>query len=133
LRNSLFVDTSAWCALADDADPDHAAVATCIRANRGRLVTSTFVFDETVTHLRYHVGWRAAQALGEEIMGGRIAPLIRITADDEHAAWAIFLRYRDHRLSFTDCTSFAVMRRLKLDVAVTLDDDFRSFGMTCMP
>jgi len=33
----------------------------------------------------------------------------------------------------TDCTSFVVMRRLGLTVAVAVDDDFRQEGLRTLP
>jgi uncharacterized protein len=59
--------------------------------------------------------------------------LERISPADEDAAWRIFLRYRDHTFSFVDCTSFALMERLCLTTAITLDEDFRTFGFHYLP
>ncbi|MGH8624930.1 MAG: type II toxin-antitoxin system VapC family toxin, partial [Gammaproteobacteria bacterium] len=63
----VFVDTGAWYALIDRADPDHGDVTTQFKAYRGRLVTSNFVFDETLTLLRYRLGWQSAHAFGEQM------------------------------------------------------------------
>jgi uncharacterized protein len=131
--SQVFVDTSAWYALLDRADPDHGPVATTLKAHRGRLVTSSYVMDETLTLARYRLGWQVARRFGEELRAGRLGRLVRISALDEEAAWEIFVRYRDHALSFTDCASFALMRRLRLTQAVALDADFRSFGLHCLP
>jgi uncharacterized protein len=67
------------------------------------------------------------------VRAGRLVRQVRVEPEDEDAAWAIFVRYRDHAFSFTDCTSFALMRRLRLDTAVAVDSDFRSFGLRCLP
>lgn len=45
----------------------------------------------------------------------------------------MFTERRDQRLSVTDCTSFAVMTRLKLDTAITLGQDFKALGWTVLP
>jgi len=42
-------------------------------------------------------------------------------------------RYRDKRLSLTDCASFEVMERLGLDAAFTFDRDFRDCGLATLP
>ena len=47
--------------------------------------------------------------------------------------WEIFTRYRDKSFSFTDCTSFALVKRSGIDNAVAIDDDFRAFGIPCLP
>lgn len=129
----ILVDSSAWYALAHRRDPQHEAVEAILRQRRNDLVTTNFVADETLTLLRSHLGWSAAHAFGERLRAGRLGQHIRIMPTDEEAAWDIFVRYRDHAFSFTDCTSFAVMRRLSLDTAITLDSDFRSFGVRCLP
>lgn len=70
MKPRVFVDTSAWYALIDRADPDHTAVTACLREYKGRLVTSNFIFDETVTLLRYRLGWSPAQRFGESLRAG---------------------------------------------------------------
>lgn len=127
------MDTGAWYALIDRRDPDHGTVVPSLQANRGRLVTSNFVMDETLTLLRYRLSWEAAQAFGEQIRAGALARTIRITPADEDSAWAIFTRYRDKSFSYTDCTSFAVIERLKISTALAIDRDFRAYGLRCLP
>lgn len=127
------MDTGAWYALADRKDPDHASVAQCLRERAGRLVTTNFVFDESVTLIRFRLGTSAACTFGEELLGGGVARLVSVARRDETRAWEIFTRYRDKGFSYTDCTSFATMQRLGIDAAVAIDDDFRSFGLACLP
>lgn len=59
--------------------------------------------------------------------------MYRVSPRDEDTAWSIFERYRDKTFSFTDCTSFALMERLRLDTALALDSDFRSYGLRALP
>ncbi|MGQ0652294.1 MAG: type II toxin-antitoxin system VapC family toxin [Betaproteobacteria bacterium] len=127
------VDTGAWYALVDRKDPDHAAVSECLRERAGQLVTTNFIFDESVTLIRYRLGSSAARTFGEQLLHGGAARLVAITRRDEARAWEIFARYRDKAFSYTDCTSFAAMRRLGIDTAVAIDDDFRAFGLACLP
>ena len=129
----VFVDTSGWYAHLNRDQSGHAAIKAALKAHHGRLVTSNFVVDETLTLIRSRMSWHHAHAFGVEIRAGGLAELIRVEPADEDAAWAIFVRYRDHVFSFTDCTSFALMQRLGLSTAIVLDDDFRTFGLTCLP
>jgi predicted nucleic acid-binding protein len=64
---------------------------------------------------------------------GGVVQLVRIRPADAEASWRLFVSRPDQRLSFTDCTSFALMRRLKLTTAVSLDQDFRAFGLVTLP
>ncbi len=59
--------------------------------------------------------------------------LIRVTPEDEQMAWTLFRNRSERRYSFTDCTSFALMRRLGIDAALALDEDFRAEGFRVMP
>ena len=127
----LFVDTSAWFAFVNASDPDHAPVSAVLREHEGRLVTSNFVFDETVTLCRYRLGHELAARTGA-VLRDEIE-VVRVTADDERTAWSLFLERDDKRYSFTDCASFVVMRRLGLTVAVAVDDDFRQEGLRTLP
>jgi len=129
----VFVDTSAWYALADRKDPDHASAAQALGRWSGRLVTSNFVLDESATLIRFRLGLAAARTFGETLLDGSAARLVSITRRDERRAWEIFTGFRDQSFSYTDCTSFALMERLKLEAAVALDQDFRAFGVECLP
>ena len=95
----IFVDTGAWYALIDRRDPNHDRVVPVFEEFRGRLVTSTYVVDETLTLLRYRLGWRIAYTFGEKIRANTLAHTIRIQSADEQVAWDIFVRYQDHSFS----------------------------------
>ena len=129
----LFVDTSAWIAFANRGDPDHEAVAEALRKFAGRLVTSNYVFDETVTLARYRLGPDIAVRVGETLQAPGVVDLVQVTVEDQKRAWELFATRRDKDYSFTDCTSFCVMRRLSLVRAAALDEDFRREGFNVVP
>lgn len=129
----LFVDTSAWFAYANRKDPEQAAVRAVFRQFDGRLTTSNFVFDETISLCLYRLGHAAAVKVGAVLLDAETVDLIRVTPEDEQAAWSLFCRRPDQRYSFTDCASFALMRRLGVDAALALDDDFRVEGFQVVP
>lgn len=131
--NKVLVDTGAWYALIDRRDPDHVDARACLDAHHGRLVVSDYIVDETLTLLRYRLGWEAATAFGKNLMSGYIAVLHDLTRKDKEEAWRIFCQYRDKSFSFTDWTSFALMQRLKLTTAVAIDSDFKTYGLHCIP
>jgi predicted nucleic acid-binding protein len=128
----LFVDTSAWLAYANRADTAHAAVRDALKRFGGRLVTTNFVFDETVTTCR-RMGHPAAVLVGEVLRDPDVVDLVRVRPRDEESAWQLFQDRADKTYSFTDCTSFEVMRRLGLDRAATLDEHFRQEGFDVVP
>lgn len=129
----LFVDTSAWFAYVNRRDPEHGAVREVLRRKGVRLVTSNFVFDETVTLCLYRLGHAAAAKVGTVLRESSSIDLVRVTPDDEGQAWKLFLARADERYSFTDCVSFALMRRLGLRRCLALDDDFAAEGFESLP
>ncbi len=56
-----------------------------------------------------------------------------VTEDDERRADEVFLKYTDHRISYTDCTSLAVMERLGIDTLFSFDRDFETLGLSRIP
>jgi uncharacterized protein len=132
--SAIFVDTWAWYALVDVADSDHslAQIANEELLNRGHtFVTTNLVVAETLTLIRYHLHHAAAlrfhQTLQQLVASG-LLQLVRISEEHEAAAWTIFAQYADQAFSYTDCTSFAVMRDLQLDHVFTADHHFATMG-----
>ena len=129
----LFVDTGAWYALVDSKDPDHNSAADFIRAGNFPLVTTNFVFDETVTLIRSRLGLRIAAEFGRKLKDSGFVTLSAINYADEERAWEIFLKYKDNDFSYTDCTSFAFMERLRIAAAFSFDSHFRTMRFRVVP
>lgn len=137
--NRIFVDTWAWYALADIRDQGHIVAQLAneeLLDEEYTFVTTNFVLTETITLIRYHIGHTAAvqfwQQIRELIATGLIE-YIYIDTMLEEVAWQIFERYHDQNFSFTDCTSFAVMRKAGLIEVFTGDDHFRIMGFQLKP
>jgi len=52
-------------------------------------------------------------------------------AEDEALHW--LLRHDERPYSFVDATSFAVMRQLRIEEAMTFDSDFAAAGFRILP
>lgn len=133
---ALFVDTAGWVACADVADPAHAA--TCAARDAwleagGTLLTTDYVADETLTLLRMRLGLDAAEAWWQQAEGSTRVRWECITYARADKARELFFRFRDKDYSFTDCTSFVVMRELKLREVLTTDRHFRQAGFSIHP
>ena len=127
----LFVDTSAWLALNNKNDQYHdeaVSKITKVRQQKIQLVTSEYVFNESVTIIRYRISHRAAVAFGDALISSNVASIEDITDEGRLKAWVLFKKYRDKDLSFTDCTSFALMVKLKLQKAFSFDNHFKQVG-----
>jgi len=134
-----FVETGGWISILVEGDRYH-------EAGRGhwgalidldaRLVTTDYVLDEVLTRLRYDIGHRkalefldlvrAAEAEGDLLVDW-------IDAGIWAEAEAIFRRYKEARLSFTDCTSFAYLRRHPTDEVFGFDSHFEMMGLILQP
>ena len=122
---SLFVDTSMWYAAADSSDVSN-ALAKGVLSGGEPLVTSDHVLIETWTLIRHRIGRRAAERFWQGLRDGA-ASVETVGAADLESAWQSGLAYRDQDFSIVDRTSFAVMRRLGIERAASLDDDFAIF------
>ena len=129
----LFVDTGAWYALVDRNDPDHKEAGDFLRRNNIPLLTTNFVFDETITLIRNRLGWDVARAFGQKLKDSNFVTLAAIKDTDEERAWEIFLKYKDKDFSYTDCTSFAFMERSKVDAAFSFDSHFKAMRFHVLP
>jgi hypothetical protein len=132
----LFVDTAGWMACADGSDPAHGkavAVRDSWLEGGGLFVTSDYVADETLTLLRIRLGIDAAEAWWQQVDGSSRVRWEYISLARADKARGLFFRYRDKDFSFTDCTSFILMRELKLREALTTDHHFLQAGFGIKP
>ncbi len=129
---AFLVDTSAWYALINRRDPSHINVFQVLK-EAPRLVSTNFIFDETITLCRQRLGFTAACRVGHVLRNHPRLDLIRLENRDEQSAWKLFQDRSDKHYSYTDCTSFSLMRRLGLDTAVAKDADFLHEGFQLMP
>jgi predicted nucleic acid-binding protein len=132
----LFVDTSGWMSLADESDPIHRDCMMvrdkCLEQG-GILVTSDYVMDETLTLIRMRMGIDAAERWWEQVDE---SPRVRwewINTERAEKARAWFFKWRDKSFSFTDCTSFTIMRELHIKKVLTGDRHFKKAGFEILP
>jgi uncharacterized protein len=132
----LFVDTAGWMACADEADPAHHRALQSRDAaleSGSVLVTTDYVIDETLTLIRVRLTLAAAEAWWAQLEGSSRLRWEWIGMARAEKARDVFFRHRDKSYSFTDCTSFVVMKELKLKQALTTDRHFRQMGFEVLP
>ena len=128
---AVFVDTGAWVALRYGRDQYHERarkLAERLQGERLGLVTTEWVLGEAVTLLKARGAVEQALALGEALLGGRLGHLVESTIERRVRAWELFVRYKDRRVGWVDCASFAVMDELGLRHFFGFDDDFTRAG-----
>ena len=131
--NRIFVDTGAWYALVDNRDPAHVRASSFFAHNTMPLITSNFVFDETVTLIRKRLGWQNAYDFGVRLRSSERLDIVPVLEPDEQKAWIFFGKYYDQDFSYTDCTCFALMQRLKISTVFSFDHHFRVMKFDVVP
>ena len=129
--NSIFVDTSFFKAFLDPEDDfnrDALMILKRLAVDNPLFVTTNFILDESYTLLRVRKNLDFAIKLREfiykDLKGSKV---VIVSPEDEAEAWKWFLNPWKG-LSFTDCTSFAVMKRLELSEVATFDNHFSKAG-----
>jgi uncharacterized protein len=130
MREALFCDTSALYAYINRKDPDHGAIKRAISQCKGKLVVTNYIFDEIITLVSARLGHAAAMHVGEILMNSPQIDRAWLTPADELNAWVLFSERPDMQYSFTDCTSFVLMRRLGLKKYLALDEHFKREGFS---
>lgn len=84
--------------------------------------------DELATLLGRIAGFRYSADRIEDLYASESIEVWASTRDDEVEAIRWMRKYSDKEISFTDCISFALMRRLGIHSAFTFDRHFRDAG-----
>src|SRR5262245_39750705 len=134
--DTIVVDTWGWLALADDREPQHAAVRRLLHGlwdAGGAAVTTDYVLDETFTLVFRRLPFVRARRFVSILEAGQREGSLScewIGPQRFARATALRLRFRDKpRISFTDLTTMATMHELGLEAIVTADDHFRQVGL----
>jgi len=126
----VFVDTSMFKALVDEKDDFYKQAIQIwqrLKTQKTQLVTSNYMLDETFTLLRNRRGRIVVDKFRKSFLKVNEIKIIRVTIADEAGAWEWFLLdWSD--LSFTDCVSFAMMKRLGIARVATFDQHFQRAG-----
>ena len=85
--------------------------------------------DESVTLIRCKVSHKAAVIFGESLLFSDIVTILDVSQEDRLKAWELFKKYEDKSFSFTDCTSFVLMKNSDLRRAFTFDEHFKQIGI----
>ena len=98
------------------------------RLRRESLVTSNHVLDETLTLLARRAGGHFAADRADNIYASDVLEILHCTREDELAAVRLLRKYSDQQVSFTDCTSFVLMKSRQISSVFTYDLHFQRAG-----
>jgi predicted nucleic acid-binding protein len=123
----VFIDTSAFCALAIPKDQNNSnakAIHTKLQEQKAIIYTSDYVLDESYTLLKMRGSHTTSVKFMDEIGKSHIN-ILRIDEHIETAAKTIFRKFEDKRLSFTDCTSFVLINQFGIEAVFAFDEHFK--------
>jgi len=135
-RESIFVDTGAWVALADEDDSHHKNAASIfpslLKTYKG-LITSNLVIAESYILILKGLGHNAAIDFLDKINSSPRIIRIYSTSDLEREAEETLKKYLDQDFSYTDAVSFAIIKRQKIKQAFSFDKHFQTMGFVRVP
>lgn len=118
-----FVDTSVWLAYSNRRDSLHSRARRLVSPDL-RLVPTWPIIWESITLISQRVSSDLAVEAGMLLSEGSLAHIIEISPEDLGLTWMLMRQYAARRLSAADAKSFAVMRRRRIDTAISFDPDF---------
>ena len=136
MADRAIIDTSAWIAYYLSDDKYHSKIKKILKeliANKIVICTSNDIVDETVTRLIYTTNPRIVKKFIDFTRESlRTKNLIELWIDEQlqQEALALTLKFSEHKLSLTDCTTIALLNRFNIGFLVTLDSDFKKVGIS---
>lgn len=132
MKSTVLIDTGAFIALADSSDQLHAnakRIAADIEKTTS-LVTTPFILMETSLYLHRRISREVSRRFWSSLISGDAhVEIVACDPLDLERASQISHQYADQDFSFVDCTSFAIMERLKISRAFSFDQDFLVFRL----
>jgi predicted nucleic acid-binding protein len=135
VRRAVFVDTSAWYALADFDDRHHETAARLLERlvrDRRVLLTTNSVVGETYTLLRARLGHAAAHGFLERVRHSSSIRRVFVAEAWEVLAEELLARYADQDFSYVDATSFVTMQQIEVAEAFAYDHHFAVAGFALL-
>lgn len=126
---AIFIDTSVFVAAVNIADKNHERakelMEKALKGEFGAIYTSDYVIDETVTATLARIKkLRPAIEVGEFILGSPRIRKLRVSEEVFDAAWGKFKSLGERLMSFTDCTSLALMEKSGVRSIASFDSGF---------
>lgn len=135
MASEVFIDTSGFFAILVRNDDKHPLANRYLReaaGKRRRFVTTDYVLDETASLLKARNHGHLLDDFFTIVLNSRGCRLEWLDAERFEEACRFFLKHADQPWSFTDCTSFLVMKQLRIREALTKDAHFQHAGFTAL-
>ena len=133
--NKCFIDTSGFYSLLVHNDPYHDSAQDWlnkVRHLREQIWTSDYVLDETATLLKLRKMTHLCNPFFSLIEASRALSVLYIGPNLFEKSKDYFIKHQDQKYSFTDCTSFVVMKENRIQDALTHDHHFQQAGFSTL-
>jgi predicted nucleic acid-binding protein len=125
---AVLIDTSFFIAYINSRDKNHARsrklASEIISGKYGQITVTGHILDETITTCLHRLKKKSTiEQLGDQILNSEIE-LLQINEELFRDPWDLFRKYH---YSFTDCTSAALSKKLKIKNIAAFDPHFDAF------
>lgn len=135
MSNQVFIDTSAWIAYYLSDETNHIRIKSIIKRllkERTIVFTSNDVIDETVTRLvkttNSKIVAQFIKVISENISKNSLTQLW-VDEQIQAEAFELVQKFAEHKLSLTDATTIALIKKFNIESVVSLDSDFVKVGI----
>jgi len=128
----VFVDTSGWVALFVENDQNHKKAVSIfeeIKNSKVPIYTSDYCIDETITTILARGNHKQSVLAGEALFTSKLIKIVCVSPDYLRNSWELYQKYKDKSFSFTDVTSFVIMKDLNIKKAFAFDREFIQAGI----
>lgn len=128
----IFIDTSGWVALFVENDINHKkamGVFEELKKVKAIIYTSDYVIDETITTILVRSSHRQSVVAGNALLTSKIIKNIHVVPQYLESAWKLYQKYNDKEFSFTDVTSFVIVKDMDIKKVFSFDKDFQQAGI----
>ena len=133
---SVFLDSGYLVAIELEGDQHHGAAVRhwqSVTPDEPDIVTTSLVLVEAVTFINARGYHSKAVLVGNTLRENPSVNLIYVDEALLMEGWDYFVRHSDKRYSLTDCVSFVIMQRHRLQTAYAFDRNFIQAGFTIEP
>jgi len=131
----VFIDSSAFISLFDKRDQMHEEAMSKFQMYQqigAQLITSDYILDELYTwmikRLKKHEVVKAITFMEKAEQNDEIN-IVFIDSLFFKKAQEAFLKFSEHKISFTDAVSYVLCKEFKIDEIFTLDADFKKMRL----
>ncbi len=130
---TVFADTGGFYALADRRDPAHARARKYFDSCDAVLLTTDFVFAETMSLLTKRLGKDVAVKFGQALRNSRSVRIEEVPFQVREKAWQLFAGQGDKDYDLIDCISFSMMEKFRVREVFGFDRHFTQYGFDLFP